>query len=144
MTAPKYTIKQGDNGPEYWQGDAKAFFTNKAGNIQAAHGFAETREDFDTWLDHWHATHKEPNIAPEDGSPLSEYQEEQIENVIEEKTERAPEQPLNPIICPIISNGAGDKDPAVVEWWFKNYPVQAANKYAGRRIERRSEGGIIL
>lgn len=48
----------------------------------------------------------------------------------------APEKPKD-IHCPIqMSPSAGDKTPAVVDWWFANHPEIAAAKYRGRKTHR--------
>lgn len=108
MTAPKYITKEGEHGPEYWQGDARAFFTNKAGNIQAAHGFAEMREDFDKWLGH-----QAPAEAVE---------------VVEEPKKAVVKQS-----APVGSPELGEKDPAVIAWHFKNDRKAAEVKYANAK-----------
>ncbi len=38
--------------------------------------------------------------------------------------------------CPPEDPGAGDKTPAVVAWWFKHHPEEAAKRYEGRRFTR--------
>jgi len=37
--------------------------------------------------------------------------------------------------CPDEDPQAGDKTPAVVAWWFKHHPQQAAVKYHGRKFQ---------
>ena len=37
--------------------------------------------------------------------------------------------------CPAEDPMAGDKTPAVIAWWFKHHPKEAAVKYNGRQIE---------
>lgn len=39
--------------------------------------------------------------------------------------------------CPITGNPSqGEKDPAVIDWWFKNHPAIAKEKYARIRLNR--------
>ena len=37
--------------------------------------------------------------------------------------------------CPEEDPQAGDKTPAVVAWWFKHHPEEAALKYHGRKFQ---------
>lgn len=52
-----------------------------------------------------------------------------------------PEEPPAPLAkpesippCPTGSPDAGDKDPAVIRWWFTHHPAEAAKRYQGRRF----------
>lgn len=138
-----YEIKDGEHGDEIWQDGERLCFQNESRNWQAAHGKSKDKSDAVAWYDG-----QRLEDAPGQPQPVTEYEAEVIEETVKDKTvEKAPERPvdprINPIICPIAgSPQSGDKDPAVVAWWFKNHPEQAKNKYAGRRI--KSESGIIV
>jgi hypothetical protein len=38
--------------------------------------------------------------------------------------------------CPPMDPAAGDKTPAVIDWWFTYHPEAAATKYHGRKFTR--------
>ncbi len=42
-------------------------------------------------------------------------------------------------VCPEMDPLLGDKTPAVVEWYFRYAPEEAATKYAGRKFQRGGE-----
>ena len=139
MTAPKFTISQGDHGPEYFEGETKLAFTNASGTLQFTRGNSERRDEVEAWIER-HNAH-----APGKPQPVTEYEAEVIKETIQDQTvEKAPEQPINlPIICPIPgAPNLGDKDPEVIAWWQKNHPEEFKNRYAGRRIQTGS--GIIV
>lgn len=147
MTAPKFIIKDGEHGPEYFEGEDRLFFTNSNGTLAATHGNASRREEVEAWITR-HNSHTAPDGPT--GEPASsvdevpsEHNKEVLENVVEDQTtERAPERPL-PIICPIVgASHLGDKDPEVVEWWQKNHPEEFKKRYHNRRLQSRS--GIIV
>lgn len=146
MTAPKFIISQGEHGDEIFEGETKLAFTNATGSLQFTRGNAERREEVEAWIKR-HEAHAKDD-APGQPQPVTECEAEVIEETVRDKTvEKALERPvdprINPIICPIAGSPQfGDKDPAVVAWWFKNHPEQAKNKYAGRRF--KSESGIIV
>lgn len=37
--------------------------------------------------------------------------------------------------CPEAEPSMGDKTPAVIAWWFKHHPTEAAARYANRKFE---------
>lgn len=37
--------------------------------------------------------------------------------------------------CPEAEPRLGDKTPAVIAWWFKHHPEEAAAKYKGRKFQ---------
>lgn len=51
-----------------------------------------------------------------------------------------PSSPIPP--CPPMTAAAGDKTPAVIEWYFKYKPEEAAVKYAKRRYSLEAEATV--
>ena len=51
-----------------------------------------------------------------------------------EKPEKTKEVAIPP--CPDEDPKAGDKTPAVIAWWFKYKPAEAAVKYANRKFQQ--------
>lgn len=172
MTAPKFTVEQGEHGPEYFEGESKLAFTNASGTLQFTRGNAERREELEAWN---HKRWSKPHVDSE-GNPLpppyhpseaaayrafkgedgptgepassvdevpSEHNKQAVENVIVDQI-ATPESRINlPIICPIVgASHLGDKDPAVVDWWRKNHPEEFKKRYHGRRLQ--SASGIIV
>lgn len=148
MTAPKFTVEQGEHGPEYFEGESKLAFTNASGTLQFTRGNAERREELEAWIKR-HDAHTADPEGPT-GEPASsadevpsEHNKEAVENVIVDQI-ATPDSRINlPIICPIIgASHLGDKDPAVVDWWRKNHPEEFKKRYHGRRLQ--SASGIIV
>lgn len=146
MTEPKFTISQGDHGDEIFEGETKLAFTNASGSLQFTRGNGDRREEVEAWIKR-HEAHTAAAEAPVGAAATSveevpsEHNKAVAENtVLDQTTNRAP---VDPIICPIVgASHLGDKDPAVYNWWFKNHPEMAKNRYAGRRVQ--TESGIIV
>lgn len=157
MTAPKFTVEQGEHGPEYFEAESKLAFTNASGTLQFTRGNAERREELEAWIKR-HEAHTGSTDQPTGEASTSvdevpsEHNKEVAENVAEEEsapgnkpeTGAVPSERITlPIICPIVgASHLGDKDPAVVNWWRQNHPEEFKNRYSGRRIQ--SESGIIV
>lgn len=64
MSKPKFDIREGEHGPEYWEADEKIAFINATGNLQSTHGNAGRKEEVEAWAEK-HAAKEEPeNLAP--------------------------------------------------------------------------------
>lgn len=92
MTAPKFTVEQGENGPEYFEGESKLAFTNASGTLQFTRGNAERREEVEAWIKR-HEAHAAKSEGPT-GEPASsadevpsEHNEQAVENVIADQTD---------------------------------------------------------
>lgn len=48
---------------------------------------------------------------------------------------KVPPKPKAVPPCPEEEPLAGDKTPAVIAWWFKHHPEEAAAKYRGRKFQ---------
>lgn len=83
-------------------------------------------------------------LAPEPSEPIEVQITEQdgeavefVAPVIEPLPTEAPKPSGKSPTCPIKSDPTmGDKDPAIVSWWFENYPEIAARKYKDRIVTR--------
>jgi len=65
---------------------------------------------------------------PEAENPVDEAEESEEAEADGPDFSKAPEQ-----------DWRGDKTPAFVDWFYENYPVQAARRYAGRHTHRNFE-----
>lgn len=74
----------------------------------------------------------EVQITEQDGEAV-----EFVAPVIEPLPTEAPKPSGKSTTCPIKSDPTmGDKDPAIVAWWFENFPEIAARKYKDRIVTR--------
>lgn len=143
MTEPRFIIKEGEHGPEYWEGDDKLAFINETGNLQSTRGNADRKHEITDFID-WHAAHDpaEPISDGPDGGqgepdtgglPQAEGGEADF---APHETKDAGIDEVTPV-CPVAEDPSlGDKTPAIVAWWFKNHPKIAEKKYTGRRYQK--------
>lgn len=149
MTEPRFIIKEGEHGPEYWEGDDKLAFINETGNLQSTRGNADRKPDIAAFID-WHAAHDNPSATENDaqGDPDAGViaddalrgESEASDSVPHETNRSAETISIAPVEEPIPavkkftpptgSPELGEKDPVVIAWHFKHDRAAAEKKYA--------------
>lgn len=145
MTEPRFIIKDGEHGPEYWEGDVRLAFINEQGTLQATRGNADRKPDIAAFID-WHDAHdrkEEPVVSAETISiaPIEEISEvpdggqgEPDTGVLphagEGDADLVPHETKDSESKPVGSPELGEKDPAVISWHFKHDRKAAEKKYA--------------
>ena len=139
----KFTITEGEFGPEYHEKGEKIAFINEGGNLQATHGNAARKLVLLKWLENRGTPGIEWNPEPITADSLGVVQTVNPPIYVAPKTHLPVDTPpevlksaqeihveLSPV-CPIQgAENAGDKDVSVMNWWFKNHPDQARVRYA--------------
>lgn len=167
MSNPHFEIRQGESGEEYYQDGVKIAFINEQGTIQAEHGKASKKPALLEWLEKSAHNEAEAEViaehSPEVEPPSADEEEAQDQSIrdaltsavvehafserkslTKEPSEALPDVEVVPseanIVCPITPDGdKGDKDPRVIQWWFKNHPKIAGAKYAGRKFSKPND-----
>jgi hypothetical protein len=111
-----------------FNGEKVAVFAGEDEKLTMSNGKADMRPAVEAWME-------EQGITGPGAVAAKPAEEPKAEAPAPKAEKPAVTKGVPPM--PEMDPRLGDKTPAVVEWYFKHQPKEAAARYEGRKVERR-------